>query len=136
MEALAPHPGQNRPDSENAGGGERIRVLDLFSGLGGFSQAFRDRGHEVITLDINPEFNPTICANILEIEAEDLMKYGYFDIILAAPPCDEFSKESMPWSRTNKEPDLTLALKTKEIIDILKPKFWIVENVRGGSEIF
>lgn len=37
-----------------------MRVLDLFSGLGGWSAAFRDRGHEVITLDIEPKFKPDI----------------------------------------------------------------------------
>ncbi|MCD6512579.1 MAG: DNA cytosine methyltransferase [Thermoplasmata archaeon] len=113
-----------------------MKVLDLFSGLGGFSQAFRDREHEVITLDINPEFNPTICADVLDIEAEDLMRYGPFDIILAAPPCDEFSRESMPWTKTGKEPDLSLALKTKELIDELQPSWWIVENVRGAIPYF
>ena len=42
-----------------------MKVLDLFSGLGGFSQAFKDRGHKVTTLDNNPEFNPDICIDIM-----------------------------------------------------------------------
>lgn len=41
-----------------------MKVLDLFAGLGGFSQAFRDRGHYVFTIDNNKEFNPSLCVLI------------------------------------------------------------------------
>jgi len=34
-----------------------MEVVDLFSGLGGFSQAFLDRGHEVERYDNNPKFS-------------------------------------------------------------------------------
>jgi len=108
-----------------------MKVLDLFSGLGGFSQAFKDRGHEVITVDINPAFRPTICTDILKMDIS-VLGDGY-DVILAAPPCTEFSRESMPWTRTGNQPDLRLVLKTREIIDRLKPRWWIVENVRGAA---
>lgn len=67
-----------------------MRVLDLFSGLGGWSAAFKDRGHSVTTLDIEPKFKPDICADILSIDS--ISKLGTFDIILASPPCQAFSK--------------------------------------------
>ena len=31
-----------------------MRVLDLFSGLGGASQAFLDHGHDVVRIENNP----------------------------------------------------------------------------------
>lgn len=34
-----------------------MKVLDLFAGLDEFSQAFKDRNHDVTTLDNNSEFN-------------------------------------------------------------------------------
>ena len=33
-------------------------MLDLCCGLGGASRAMRERGWEVVTVDIVPEFNP------------------------------------------------------------------------------
>jgi len=48
-----------------------MRVLDLFSGLGGWSQAFKDRGHEVVTVDIAPKFAPIICKDIMELTPEE-----------------------------------------------------------------
>jgi hypothetical protein len=67
-----------------------MRVLDLFSGLGGWSAAFRDRGHSVTTLDVEPKFKPDVLADILSINS--ISKLGEFDIILASPPCQAFSK--------------------------------------------
>ena len=71
------------------GEGGTMRVLDLFSGLGGWSAAFKDRGHSVTTLDIEPKFKPDICADILSIDS--ISKLGTFDIVLASPPCEVFS---------------------------------------------
>lgn len=67
-----------------------MRVLDIFSGLGGWSAAFRDRGHRIITLDIEPKFKPDICTDILEVKSID--ELGEFDIVLASPPCQAFSR--------------------------------------------
>jgi site-specific DNA-cytosine methylase len=69
--------------------GKSMRVLDLFSGLGGWSAAFKERGHEVLTLDIEPKFKPDICKDILEVNSID--ELGQFDVILASPPCEVFS---------------------------------------------
>jgi len=50
-------------------------VIDLFSGLGGFSQAFLDRGHYVERYDFNPEFENipnTIIKNVFDMSPIDL----------------------------------------------------------------
>lgn len=69
-------------------------MLDLCCGLGGASKAMKERGWDVITVDIDPEFNPTIVA--------DLRTFHYSgprpDLVWASPPCTEFSKYSMPES--------------------------------------
>lgn len=112
-------------------------MLDLFSGLGGASKAMKERGWEVITVDNNPKFNPDICIDIRE--------YHYSgptpDLIWASPPCTEYSKMSLPksWAcngGTHKEPDHSLALATLRIITEVRPKWWIVENVRGAIPYF
>ena len=43
-----------------------MRILELFSGTGSLAKVARAQGHEVVTLDICPRHNPTICVSILE----------------------------------------------------------------------
>jgi hypothetical protein len=108
-----------------------VRVLDLFSGLGGFSEAFLRRGHEVVRVDIDPLCEPTICADILDVTAADLR--GPWEIILASPPCVEFSRWSFRGLHTvTSNPDLTLVKKASVLINTLAPRWWCLENVRGS----
>jgi len=117
-----------------------MKVLDLFSGLGGFSQAFVDRKHDVTTIDIEEKFNPTICTDIMKITPKELIEgYGEFDVILASPPCNCFSVASIyrHWNKdstikSDVELDaIRLVLHTIELIQALKPKYWVLENPTG-----
>jgi site-specific DNA-cytosine methylase len=103
-------------------------MLDLCSGLGGASQAMRERGWTVITLDNEAVFKPDIVA--------DLCTWIYDgprpDLIWASPPCTEFARESMPWSRTGNAPDLALVNAVFRIVAGAQPRYWILENVRGA----
>jgi len=112
-------------------GREEMKVIDLFSGLEGWSQAFKERGHEVTTYEIEPKFNPDICMNILDIDS--LPKC---DVILASPPCEKFSVASIGryWkggiSDEAKEA-LKLVEHTLHLIYWARPKFWFLENPTG-----
>lgn len=105
-------------------------MIDLFSGLKGASQYAKELGWKVFTVDINEEFEPDIIMDIKE-KALDHILPEKIDLIWASPPCDEFSRESMPWCKTGKLPDLSLVFRSIELANILKPKYWILENVRG-----
>lgn len=113
-----------------------MKVLDLFSGLGGFSQAFKDRGHEVITVDIEQKFKPTICKNIMELTINDFNGFKP-DIILASPPCNCFSPMSIPRYWKDGQPgdeakeSIRLVHHTLGLIFELHPKFWFLENPMG-----
>ena len=103
-------------------------MLDLCSGLGGAFAAMRDRGWSVVTVDIDPQFEPDIVADV-----RDWMWDGRCpDLIWASPPCVEFSREFMPWSKTGKRPDMSIVLACKRIIDEVSPRFWVIENVKGA----
>jgi len=45
--------------------GKIRRLLDLFSGYGSVAEIFRERGYEVVTLDIDPIFNTDIQTDVL-----------------------------------------------------------------------
>jgi len=111
-------------------------MLDLFSGLGGASQAMKERGWDVITVDVNPDFNPDICTDISTYHYEGPTP----DLIWASPPCIEFSKASLPksWAcnRVPAVPDVTLMLAAKRIIEEVDPQWWVIENVRGAVKYF
>lgn len=130
-----------------------MRVLDLFSGLGGFSEAFVRAGDEVLRVENNPllsEVPNTTQQDVFEMlnRLQDYEEIGQpireYDVLLASPPCYEFSlAHSAPQAIASRngefedyDPDMTLVEAVLEIVRITKPKFWIIENVRGSIRHF
>ena len=109
-----------------------LKMLDLFSGLGGASAAMRDRNWQVITLDNNPDFKSDIVVDIRDFRWAG----SVLDLIWASPPCDEFSREYMPWCKTGIDPSMKLIEATVRVIEQAKPRFWIIENTRGAVKWF
>lgn len=119
-------------------------MLDLFSGLGGASEAFVQAGWNVIRVENNPklQYVPfTRAWDVLDWAnwAADLPQV---DLIWASPPCREFSNAyAAPGpvaQREGKEyqPDMRLVQAAMEIIDFLDPKWWVLENVIGAKKYF
>ena len=123
-----------------------MRILELFSGTGSFSKVARARGHDVRTLDNETRFNPTYCMDIMDFEPSVLGDWRP-DVIWASPPCQRFSVSSFSsswrgiWHIRDKvyQPmDLRTGtavshiLKTLDIIKVLAPRFWIIENPRAN----
>ena len=104
-------------------------MLDVCSGLGGASAAMRDRGWEVISIDIEPRFSPDIVADVRSWSWHGARP----DLIWCSPPCTEFSRESMPWSRTGRRPDMSIVNACNRIVQESAPRYWILENVRGAK---
>lgn len=111
---------------------ERRVCLDLFSGLGGFSAAFADADDwEVVTVDLDPDdrFDPDLRADVLDLRPADLPDA---DVILASPPCEEFS----PANNLNGERDpapeaVALVYHALGLIKAKRPDYWFLENPRG-----
>ena len=114
-----------------------LRVLDLFSGFGGFSEAFVLAGDEVVRIENNPllsEVPHTQMQNVLEVRdrlvrfQEEGQPIREYDLLLAGPPCREFSLAySSPRSIAHRqgdefEPDMTLLEATLDIIKITRPR--------------
>jgi hypothetical protein len=111
---------------------EQRLMLDLCCGLGGASAAMRAAGWEVVTLDNDPRFEATITTDIRSWSWPGRTP----DLVWASPPCTEFSRESMPWSRTGKTPDMSIVLACVRIIKECRPRLWVIENVRGAAKYF
>ena len=110
-----------------------MRVLDLFSGTGSITSAFRASGHECDSLDIDPRFGPTFNANVLDWDYRALPP-GHYDVIWASVPCENYS---IARSNARAPRDLALAdslvRRTIEIIEWFAPRIgWFVENPAGS----
>jgi hypothetical protein len=111
--------------------------LDLFSGLGGFSSAFREsEDWDVVEVDIEERFDPDICANILDLRHDDLPDA---DVVLASPPCKDFSiaasryekiVDGEPKTDSAKE-SVLLVYHTLGLIKAISSDYWFLENPRG-----
>ena len=127
-----------------------MRVLDLFSGLGGASEAFLRSGDKVIRIENNPLLSHIPNAKLFDIKSKEFDNFIMtdqsmnkpFDLVWASPPCLEFSMAfNAPKSIARRKgidfkPNMTLVMRAKEIIDYLQPKYWVIENVMGAQEFF
>jgi site-specific DNA-cytosine methylase len=116
-----------------------VNVLDLFSGLGGWSQAFVERGHNVLTLDSEPWFGADIQMDVRDWDMDLPWRP---DFILAGPPCTAFSlmKARLNWKWDDKR-YVPASFKAREavsvveagieVIEKLKPRWWVLENPVG-----
>jgi|TARA_B100001540_G_scaffold283502_1_gene275083 hypothetical protein len=126
-----------------------MKVLDLFSGLGGASEAMLNHGWDVLRIEKNPELFFVPNTKIMDVydlgQLIDLQIAGgnipeQPDLIWASPPCTDFSDGySSPKSKAGRagidydpKEAIDLVKETKRIIDMINPRYWIIENVRGS----
>lgn len=124
-----------------------MKVLELFAGTRSIGKAFEKRGHEVFSVEWNRDFeNIDLYADILTVTAEDIIqKFGRPDVIWASPDCTTFSIAAISHHRRknpetgNLDPVSDYAKicdevdkHVLELIRELKPKYYFIENPRGG----
>ena len=111
-----------------------MRTLELFCGTKSFSKIAEELGHTTHTVDIEPEFVPDECCDIRKWEP-----ITNVDVLWASPPCQGFSVAAIGknWNRdhTPKTDSARLAMElvqtTLDLIEEIKPKYWLIENPRG-----
>ncbi len=114
--------------------------MDFCCGLKGFSVAFLEDGWEVITVDVEPKFMPTICKDIRELTIEDIegvtrRKLIDYDlvVVLASPPCERLSQAPHVWPLPGIREALEITGAVLELITKIKPKYWCIENPSTGK---
>ncbi len=114
-----------------------MKVLELFAGSRSFSKVAEEMGMETFTSDFNSFDKIDYVVDILNFNI-NLIPFKP-DIIWASPPCTTFSIASCSthWTKDKKPKTekcikgIKIIKKTLDIINILKPKYWFIENPRG-----
>ena len=124
-----------------------MKVLELFAGTRSIGKAFEKRGHEVYSVEWDKKFDDIdLYANIGTVTAKQIInEFGKPDVIWASPDCSTFSIAAISHHRRknlitgNLDPVSDYAKFCDEVdqhvlnlIHELKPKYWFIENPRGG----
>ncbi len=124
-----------------------MKVLELFAGTRSIGKAFEAAGHEVFSVEWDKNFEDIdLYADILTVTAADIIeKFGKPDVIWASPDCTTFSIAAISHHRRqnpetgNLDPVSDYAKfcdkvdrHVLELIKELNPKFYFIENPRGG----
>ena len=85
-------------------------AIDLFCGLGGWAEGFLAEGYDVIGFDIErrPYPGQLVLQDVLTLHGA---QFRDAVVIVASPPCDDFSRWDQPWRnvvKNRKTPDLSL----------------------------
>ncbi len=125
-------------------------ALDLCCGKGGWAKGLIAAGFRVIGFDIKeqPEYpGEFMLADVRVLAREVEERYVRHSgeswytlakqsaLIVASPPCEEFSRHQMPWTkrRNPPPPDLSIVNACKRIAEVAAVPF-VLENVRKAQD--
>jgi len=127
----------------------RLVAIDLFCGCGGFSYGFQDAGFDMalgidmwkdatITYKYNFPNSIVINDDITKVNGKDILKKlklnnDDIDVIIGGPPCQGFSVSG---KRMLEDPRNNLYKSFVEIVQEIKPKVFVMENVPGLIRLF
>lgn len=124
-------------------------MVDLFSGLGGASEAmYRSGDWSVLRIESNEELLGDV-PNTWFFDVKQLPKrHNYLSVdaemtlLWASPPCTDFSNGyNAPKVKARREgrsfePDMSLIEAAIELRERWQPRFWCFENVIGSIDYF
>lgn len=124
-----------------------MKVLELFAGTRSIGKAFEAAGHEVFSVEWDKHFeNIDLYKDILTLSAEEvLQKFGRPDVIWASPDCTSYSIAAISHHRRREENGNLAPVSdyakfcdrvNQHVLGImlaLSPRFWFIENPRGGA---
>src|SRR5699024_2493068 len=124
-------------------------VIDLFSGCGGFSKGFEQAGYNILigidnwkdaitTYKNNHETAKTINDDITGITGQQILDYlditfEDVDVIIGESPCQVFS---LSRKRTLSDPRNIIYKSFVGIVNYIRPKAFVMENVPGLVSLF
>jgi len=126
---------------------KKLTYISLFSGGGGLDVGFEEAGFKCIvandiasysrdTFKLNWPSVPFLLDDITNLSSKDFLEasYGkYPDIIVGGPPCQGFS---IMGDKSSSDIRNRLFLSYVRLVDELRPKAFIFENVRGIKTMY
>lgn len=123
-----------------------MKVLELFAGTRSIGKAFEEKGHEVFSVEWDRSFeNIDLYKDIYELSAKEILDiFGKPDVIWASPDCSSYSIAAISHHRKREENGNLAPVSeyakfcdrvnqhTLNLIMTLSPKYWFIENPRGG----
>jgi len=113
-----------------------MKVIDLFSGIGGLSLGFQNAGFEIVAAIDNWQaameiYQANFKHDALLMDLSQMSDYPKFkdyhpDIIIGGPPCQDFSSAGKRDESLGRA-DLTLSF--ANIVALVKPTWFVMENV-------
>jgi len=124
---------------------KKIKVIDLFAGVGGLSYGFaQDPVYEIVAAnellpdmakayELNHPHVKVYCKDIKNFGISDLQKdfgiaKGEIDLVVGGPPCQAYSTVG---KRLIDDPRAKLFQEYYRILEELDPKIFLFENVKG-----
>ena len=125
---------------------DKLKVLELFAGTRSIGKAFEARGNEVYSVEWDKHFdNIDLYKDISQLTANEVVeKFGRPDVIWASPDCTSYSIAAISHHRRrdangNLAPVSDYAkfcdAVNKHVLELIRelaPKYWFIENPRGG----
>lgn len=113
-----------------------MKVLSLYCGAGGIDEGLRQIGIKttlavdserdcIETIKLNHDCE-TICSKVEDTEST----LDNFDIVVGGPPCPEFSR-----AKTNRSLNPVEVNRFWSIVDKIKPKYYLMENVQDVIKV-
>lgn len=117
-----------------------MKVLDIFSGAGGFSEGFKQAGFDLVaavefnksaaeTHHYNHPNSKMFLGDISQLDINEVqMEIGEIDVIIGGFPCQGFSVAGL---RNPEDPRNKLPLEAIKYVSHFRPKVFVMENVKG-----
>lgn len=116
------------------------KVIDLFSGVGGFSQGFKMAGFDIVIANEydksianaymkNHKDTNMIVGDITEIDLDNIFGNlnNKIDVIIGGPPCQGFSQKGKR-KTINDERNYLFKYFVK-VVQLVRPQYFVMENV-------
>ena len=126
----------------------KYNAIDLFCGCGGLSYGFELAGFDILlgidndskaleTFELNHKGAKSICGDITQVTYENdikpLIGDKTIDVIIGGPPCQGMS---LSGPRKFDDPRNKLYLSYIRLVDEIRPKMFVIENVPGLVGLF
>jgi DNA (cytosine-5)-methyltransferase 1 len=125
-----------------SGSGRKLKAIDLYSGVGGWSLGLRLAGIEVVGSyeRWGPANETNFKNNLHQAQTVDIRRLSLadlppnIDIVVGSPPCTQFSFSNRGGGGDIAD-GLQDIIRFFKIVDHLKPRFWAMENVPRLAKI-